>query len=111
MYLRFRRIRVCREVQVIKTKSLDRRTICARAHVRPRGAVNFKLSRAAGMRACAETSNAYRLCLFTMDHGATVTNPEYCDNVSFSSEKSSEEDEEEEKEDKEGEKKYIVGGA
>lgn len=110
MYLRFRRIRVCREVQVIKTKSLDRRTICARAHVRPRGAVNFKLSRAAGMRACAETSNAYRLCLFTMDHGA-VTNPEYCDNVSFSSEKSSEEDEEEEKEDKEGEKKYIVEGA
>ena len=51
------------------------------------------------MRACAETSNAYRLCLFTMDHGAipSLTNPEYCDNVSFSmSEKSSEEDEEEE---------------
>lgn len=99
---------------MIKTKSLDRRTICARAHVRPRGAVNFKSSQFGGLLGCAHAQRqAMPIGCVYLRWIMALPSPtqKYCDNVSFSSEKSSEEDEEEEKEDKKGEKKYIVGGA
>lgn len=78
-------------------KSLDRRTICAQAHARLRRAVFFKIVARVAMSARAETSNAYRLCLFTMVYGATVTNQKYTAMYYYLEQKSNEEEGEKER--------------
>lgn len=78
-------------------KSLDRRTICAQAHARLGRAVFFKFVARVAMSARAETSNAYRLCLFTMVYGATVTNQKYTAMYYYLEQKSNEEEEEKER--------------